>query len=233
MSIWCSTFEMETGPGGEIAERPGERAPIAYQGSHIRPKPDDPRRGSLHLAEIAPHIGLYWPGFLRLGVAEEDTRLTPSAPSTNPDPRLSGARAYDLSKPAIIPPQTTVLLDREQVAALRDELSRWLSRVGIDAVVFSEGSHIISQCVQVDLATSADSEGELVERAASQLRSQLALDRRHGRMPFSTNRPAPERFRRLLHSSDEDPWETVELDEFGNVVLRLHRRALPPKEAAG
>lgn len=84
-------------------------APLVYRGSHILPRNTDPRGGVLHLGAIPGHITRdgrddgdelrAWP-WLRVSIAE--------------------VNATD---------DSTVLLDRAQVQALRDELTQWLDNV--------------------------------------------------------------------------------------------------------
>lgn len=73
MSIWCTISDLEGNP------------PYVYQGSHILPADDDPRDGSVQLAEVPSHItrdgrddqpedGVPWP-WVRLSVDQADVVL--------------------------------------------------------------------------------------------------------------------------------------------------------------
>ena len=82
-------------------------APIVYLGSHVQPQPDDKRGGHLDLAYM-PDYCADPEGpvpFLRLGLSE--------------DPKT-----YNGGEPG----QADVVLDRQQVTALRDALTSWLER---------------------------------------------------------------------------------------------------------
>lgn len=109
MSIYC-TF-------GVFDDYPDDYPqPFVYRGSHLLPGPGDERGGSLDLAYIPGHITAagrddgpddeegVWP-WLRLFM--------------RPDQR----RAAEIGQP-----EDTIVLDRDQVAALRDELDDWLLR---------------------------------------------------------------------------------------------------------
>lgn len=108
MSIYCSfgIFAADDQAGDYPA-------PIVYRRSHVLPSADDPRGGSFELASI--------PAFLtRDGCddsKEDGTTCWPylrvSLNTTDPD-------------------EDTVVLDRAQVEALRDELTGWLDRVDPD-----------------------------------------------------------------------------------------------------
>lgn len=81
----------------------------------------------------------------------------------------------------------------------------------IRAVVFRRGERWVAQCLDVDLATSADSFEELQERMRSQIQCQMTLDRRRNREPFSTLNRAPQNFWDLLE--DARPLGELEIRE--------------------
>jgi hypothetical protein len=93
-------------------EEENHPAPLIYRQSHIIPSPDDPRGGSFELGAI--------PAFLtRSGYddgADEDAWW----------PYLR------VSLLAGEPDEDTIVLDAEQVRALRDELTDWLERIDPD-----------------------------------------------------------------------------------------------------
>ena len=97
-------------------------SPWVYRGSHVIPDADDERRGLVELGEI--------PAFVedaRRGVAEEDHRE-----GDLPWLRLSVQTGTLRGEGD----EATVVLDRVQVAELRDAINGWLSRVQGD-----EGVH--------------------------------------------------------------------------------------------
>lgn len=91
----------------------GNRAPIIYRGSHVNPADNDPRGGSIDVAAIPNHCHPsvrfsdtdegppVW--FLRLSVDEDDATYHGMQPGS-----------------------ATIVLDRAQVAELRDTLTTWL-----------------------------------------------------------------------------------------------------------
>lgn len=79
----------------------------------------------------------------------------------------------------------------------------------IHAVVFPDGGLWVAQCIEVDLAISARDRQALPKLVRNQLRAQIELDRRRGRPPFSTLKPAPRIFQALYRESD--PWQEVRL----------------------
>jgi hypothetical protein len=103
MSLW-SSFGIFDG------EQENHPAPLIYLQSHVLPSPGDERGGCLDLASI--------PAFLtRDGyddAAEDGTSCWPY---------------LRVSLVASVQGEDTVVLDREQVEALRDELTGWLDRV--------------------------------------------------------------------------------------------------------
>lgn len=87
-------------------------APYVYQGSHVLPKPEDPRGGYVCICAIPGHIR-------RDGLDDEETyqlhdylRLSVAANENSP-------RDED---------HVTVLLTRRQVEEARDTLTAWLER---------------------------------------------------------------------------------------------------------
>ena len=88
----------------------------------------------------------------------------------------------------------------------------------IRAVVFRQGSRWVAQCLEVNLAISAERPEDLPKRVRNQLRTQIGLDRRRGRQPFSTLRPAPARFFDMWEKSEH--WKTVSLESRLQDLLR-------------
>jgi hypothetical protein len=82
------------------------QSPILYQGSHVLPSNRDRRGGHFHLAAIPGHIS-------RTGRPPLSEDFMPYHPWL----RVSIDGCGD---------DPTVILDRKQVVALRDELNRWL-----------------------------------------------------------------------------------------------------------
>lgn len=100
------------GEGDEEAE---SRAPIVYQGSHILPSDEDRRGGAVDLAAVPAHISREGResgphDWMRLSVycEQSDTQYQGKP--------LSGAG------------RAVVVLDRDQVKALRDTMTEWLER---------------------------------------------------------------------------------------------------------
>jgi hypothetical protein len=100
MSLYATLFCLDGDEWDDDAGRLG--APYAYWASHELPTKNDPRRGWLEIAGIPAHCGTDGGlvDFLRLSTSAAD----------------DGDPAVDL------------LLDREQVTALRDRLTLWLDR---------------------------------------------------------------------------------------------------------
>jgi len=108
MSVYCSFgIFADDNEGGEYP------APLIYRQSHVLPKPDDPRGGSLELASI--------PAFITRTDYDE----------TKEDG--TGCWPYlRVSMWTATPDEDTVVLDQAQVTALRDELNGWLQRIDPD-----------------------------------------------------------------------------------------------------
>lgn len=83
--------------------------PWVYLGSHVLPGPDAPRGGSLDLAMIPDHVSR--PG-IPAGL-HDHLRLTVTEDARTPHPQTGEA---------------TILIDRAQATAVRDDLTRWLER---------------------------------------------------------------------------------------------------------
>lgn len=105
ISVYCTFSDFEA--QGDYP------APYVYRESHVLPTRDDPRGGSVDLGSIPAFLtrdgyddgaddGACWP-YLRVSV-----------------------RAAERPDGAV---EDTVVLDRRQVVALRDELTGWLARV--------------------------------------------------------------------------------------------------------
>lgn len=110
MSIFCS-FSIH-GPDPEDHPQP-----YVYAGSHILPAPTDPRGGSIDLG--------YVPGFIeregRDDGPDDDEGVWPwLRVSLRAEP---GQRMRELGYP-----EDTLILHRDQVERLRDDLSMWLLR---------------------------------------------------------------------------------------------------------
>lgn len=94
----------------------------------------------------------------------------------------------------------------------------------IHAVVFLEGELWVAQCLEVDLAISSRQREQLPRLVRNQLRGQVELDRRRGRRPFSSLRPAPPIFHTLYQESR--PWQEVRLDfSWVDTLKRLAHRS--------
>lgn len=90
--------------------------PYIYRESHVLPHADDPRGGMLDLA--------YIPGFITRNGLDVDGEQDPTCENEGVWPFLRMSL-----RPAGWPDgEDTIVLDRDQVAALRDELTDWLLR---------------------------------------------------------------------------------------------------------
>lgn len=107
MSIWSTSLIMDSEDHDD--ELP---SPIAYQGSGHLPSEDDPHRGCLDLANIPGFVGR--PDRPALHDGWRDDPYWPWL-------RLA-VRSQDIT--------VTVVLNRTQVTALRDELTQWVQRTG-------------------------------------------------------------------------------------------------------
>ncbi len=106
MSVWYSRLVLDS--AGFPDDGPG---PIAYRKSHVIPRPDDPRKGSLDTAHI--------PSFLtRDGYDDGDTECG-----------LAWWSYLRLSLATDVPDEDTVILDVVQVDALIADLTAW--RAGV------------------------------------------------------------------------------------------------------
>lgn len=108
MSVYCSfgVFAADN-EGGD------HPPPLIYRQSHVIPNVNDPRGGSFELASI--------PAFLARGGYD--------------DSKEDGVACWPylrVSLVASVPGEGTVVLDRDQVQALRDDLDGWLERVDPD-----------------------------------------------------------------------------------------------------
>lgn len=124
MSIYASSFELSD--EGDEEGRNGP-APLVYRRSHLLPSLDDPRGGSLDLANIPGFItqdGRCAHGWLNhdpLECENED-----ELPMVWPFLRMSLTPVQ--AGVRVDYPEDTVVLDRSQVEALRDHLTEWLDR---------------------------------------------------------------------------------------------------------
>lgn len=107
MSVYCTFGEFDNTDGIY-------RAPITYRGSHIIPHHKDPRGGTLDLG--------YIPAFLTRGGDGYD------------DAKEHGLSWWPYLRFSLSDKEAwaTVVLDRDQVTALRDELTQWLDRIDPD-----------------------------------------------------------------------------------------------------
>lgn len=122
MSIYVSTCCM-----GDDEEHP---APLAYSASHILPKPGDDRDGSLDLGLIPAFITE--DGWCLHGHDHRAAHLHDKGEPYECEPldKLPAVWPYlrvSLSE-VTEQPGETVVLDRAQVIALRNELTGWLAR---------------------------------------------------------------------------------------------------------
>lgn len=111
MSIWATRTVFDGSWGGD-------RPPIVYQGSHVMPAPGSPRGGLLDTATIPSDIGADGRGegeedgapvggYVRLAIAERIVTTQDAQPG-----EIAGTA----------PGMQTVILDRDQVRALIDDL---------------------------------------------------------------------------------------------------------------
>lgn len=84
-------------------------------------------------------------------------------------------------------------------------------------VIFEDTGWWVAQCLEHDLCTSARSLDELPQQIASQLRLQVALDRKSGRPPFAGLPRAPQKYWDLYEQAT--PHAVVELK--GSLLGRL------------
>lgn len=112
MSIYCSRLSMGSSwPDDTLPP------PIAYLGSHVRILPDAWRYGTVHTAHIPP--------WCAHDVTDPESVDEDGPPV--PYLRLS-VDGYNWRDPEA-DASADVVLDAEQVAALRDDLTRWLEAV--------------------------------------------------------------------------------------------------------
>lgn len=64
----------------------------------------------------------------------------------------------------------------------------------IHVVVFEDRGWWVAQCLEYDLCTSSKNLADLPKKIASQLRLQVALDRKNGRLPFEGLPRSPQKF---------------------------------------
>ncbi|WP_181019891.1 hypothetical protein [Nonomuraea typhae] len=120
MSIYCSRLSMD-----DDDDPTGLPSPIAYLGSHVRIQDDAWRYGVLDTAHIPP--------WCAAGVNAETFAGDEDGPPV-PYFRLS-VDGYDWRNPSR-DASATVILDEQQVAALRDDLTQWLEAVnGLPALL--------------------------------------------------------------------------------------------------
>lgn len=96
----------------------------------------------------------------------------------------------------------------------------------IRVVVFKSGERWVAQCLEYDLCTSSADLERLPRQLISQLRTQVALDRRSGRQPFAGLSRAPQRFWDLYEQADRS--EVLALKpSLLDRLLALFQRRLP------
>jgi hypothetical protein len=89
----------------------------------------------------------------------------------------------------------------------------------IHVVVFEDRGWWVAQCLEYDLCTSSKNLNDLSRQIASQLRLQVALDRKRGRQPFEGLPPSPEKFWNLYQQAT--PHAVVKLQ--GSMLSRILR----------
>lgn len=97
-------------------------------------------------------------------------------------------------------------------------------------VIFEDRGWWVAQCLEYDLCTSSKNLKDLPRQIASQLRLQVALDRRGGRRPFEGLPQAPEKYWALYKQAT--PHAVVELK--GSLLgrlLKLLRSGVPSFQA--
>jgi hypothetical protein len=82
-----------------------------------------------------------------------------------------------------------------------------MSDLRIRAVVFEDRGWWVAQCLEHDLCTASKRRDDLPRQLVSQLRAQIAADRRRQRSPFETLPQAPEKFWKMYESAAADRFE--------------------------
>lgn len=89
----------------------------------------------------------------------------------------------------------------------------------IHVVVFEDRGWWVAQCLEYDLCTSSKELEDLPKQIASQLRLQVALDRKKGREPFEGLPRSPQKFWDLYEQAT--PHTVVKLQ--GSMISRILR----------
>ena len=87
----------------------------------------------------------------------------------------------------------------------------------IHVVVFEDRGWWVAQCLEYDLCTSSRNLTDLPKKIASQLRLQVALDRKKGRLPFAGLPRSPQKFWDLYEQAT--PHTVVKLK--GSMLSRI------------
>ena len=87
----------------------------------------------------------------------------------------------------------------------------------IHVVVFEDRGWWVAQCLEYDLCTSSKNLKDLPRQIASQLRLQVALDRKKGRQPFEGLPRSPQKFWDLYQGAT--PHTVVKLQ--GSMLSRI------------
>lgn len=99
----------------------------------------------------------------------------------------------------------------------------------VKVVVFQEGGRWVAQCLDFDLATSAERLEDLPRRVHSQLMGQIAADFRRGTEPFSAFQKAPERFWKMYSEGRTWRTERLRMPLLARLLGWLRDRRLPQK----
>lgn len=98
----------------------------------------------------------------------------------------------------------------------------------IHVVVFEDRGWWVAQCLEYDLCTSSKNLKDLPRKIASQLRNQVAMDRRNGRQLFGGLPRSPQKFWNLYQQAT--PHTVVKLQ--GSMLSRiLKSRQIPSFQA--
>lgn len=103
-----------------------------------------------------------------------------------------------------------------------------MERPTITAIVFRQGSLWVAQCLEVNIAVSAESRDALPKTLRKRLQGQMLVDLRRGIAPFSRFGQARRDYWELLDRAE--PWMTEEVPE--PLVARI-LRAIRHLDSAG
>jgi hypothetical protein len=93
----------------------------------------------------------------------------------------------------------------------------------IRVVVFESRGRWIAQCLDYDLCTSAAERERLPRQILSQLRAQIALDRKHGREPFQGLSSAPPKYWEMYRQATRNEVLRLEDESLLSRILRVLR----------